>query len=97
MEQDAENENLLYQNDPNPFNLNTNIKFELKEGNRVKLTIFDIHHERIGVFIDEKLSAGVYVYNWTPNNLPEGVYNYRIDIGDFTDSKKLIYYNDKGE
>jgi chromosome partitioning protein len=93
--QDVQNDHYLYQNYPNPFNYNTIIKFELKEGNRVKLTIFDIHHEPIGVSIDEKLSAGVYEYNWFPNDLPEGVYYYRIDIGDFTDSKKLIYYTDK--
>ena len=92
---EVKNDYFLYQNDPNPFNLNTNIKFELKVGNRVKLTIFDIHRERIGVFLDEKLSAGVYEYNWLPHDVPEGVYYYRIDIGDFTESKKMIFYTDK--
>jgi len=97
LRQETENDYKLYQNDPNPFNFNTYIKFELKDGNSVKLTIFDIHHECIGVFIDEKLSAGVYEYNWAPRELREGVYYYRLDIGNYTDSKKMIFYTDKGE
>lgn len=95
LDQPPENDCMLYQNIPNPFKSNTNFLFELKEQNKVKLSIMNIHREPVIVLIDEILAGGVYQYNWTPRNLPDGVYYYRLDAGDLNDTLKLIYYKDK--
>jgi chromosome partitioning protein len=95
LDQAAENDIMLYQNIPNPFKTNTNILFELKEQNKVKLSILNIHRDLVTVLIDEDMNGGVYQYNWTPRNLQDGVYYYRLDAGDLNDTLKLIYYKDK--
>jgi chromosome partitioning protein len=93
--QPAEHECYLYQNVPNPFNMNTSIKFEIKNDNKVKLTILNIHREVRELLIDEYLSSGVYEYNWEPRNLEDGVYYYRLDSGELNDTLKLIYFKEK--
>ncbi len=95
LEQAAEHDCMLYENIPNPFKLNTNILFEIKKENKVKLSILNLQRELITVLIDEVLNGGVYQYFWTPRNLPEGVYYYRLDAGDNNDTQKMIYYKDK--
>jgi hypothetical protein len=92
IDREPENSNLLYENDPNPFNLNTIIKFEIKEENRVKLTILDIRREEIGTVLDKNLSPGVYQYKWIPQNIPDGVYYYRLEAGSFHETQKMLYY-----
>jgi hypothetical protein len=90
-----ENDCYLYQNIPNPFNISTNIRFEIKHDNKVKLTILNIHREFVSELIDQELTTGVYEYNWEPRDLPDGVYYYRLDSGDLNDTLKLIYFKDK--
>jgi photosystem II stability/assembly factor-like uncharacterized protein len=85
----------LYQNYPNPFNSTTKIKFEIKKGVRskksgVKLIIYDITGKEIATLVNEQLNSGTYDVNFDGNKLPSGIYIYKLSIGDFVDTKKLI-------
>jgi hypothetical protein len=40
--------------------------------------------------VNENKAAGEYEIQWNPNNVPSGVYVYRLQAGDFVVSKKFI-------
>lgn len=81
---------LLEQNYPNPFNPSTNIQFALPQSGYVTLEIFGVTGERVDVLISEELSAGKYNYAWDGSNLTSGIYLYRLDAGNFVETRKMI-------
>lgn len=81
----------LHQNYPNPFNPITNIKYEIIKNNSVvSLTVYDVTGRSIIDLVDEKQNKGVYEINFNANSFSSGVYFYRLEAGDFTDSKKMV-------
>jgi photosystem II stability/assembly factor-like uncharacterized protein len=80
----------LYQNYPNPFNPSTTIKFDLVKASNVELSVFDITGKFIGNLVNEKLNAGSYEYSWNAEELPSGVYFYRLTAEDFSSVKRMI-------
>lgn len=80
----------LSQNYPNPFNPNTTIKFDLPVSGLIKLSVYDILGREIETLINEDLKAGTYLVNWNASNYPSGIYFYRIETRDFTETKKMI-------
>lgn len=81
----------LAQNFPNPFNPATRIRFTLAQPGRASLKIFDVLGREVATLVDEMKSAGEHAVQWTPENLPAGVYIYRLQASDVVESKKLIY------
>ncbi len=80
----------LYQNYPNPFNPSTKIKFDIPKGSLVKLKVFDILGREVAELVNEKLNAGVYEYEWNGAGLTSGVYFYRLEAGEFTETKRMV-------
>jgi hypothetical protein len=84
----------LYQNYPNPFNPTTVIGFQLPKDNYVSLKVYDILGNEITTLINEEKSAGLHTieFDWGSNNndLSSGVYFYRLQAGDYIDTKKMI-------
>ena len=80
----------LYQNYPNPFNPVTQINYELRMTNFVKLQVYDILGKTVAVLLNEKQSPGSYKVEFNADNLPGGVYFVRMEAGDFTDVKRMI-------
>jgi photosystem II stability/assembly factor-like uncharacterized protein len=85
---------LLYQNYPNPFNPTTKIRFEipLRKGGEgvVSLKIYDITGREIQTLVNEKLNTGTYEVLFDGSNSASGIYFYRLNAGDFSQTKKLI-------
>ncbi len=91
---------MLGQNYPNPFNPTTN--FELRIGNFsakggsasggefVSLKVFDILGREVATLVDERRQPGVYTVRWEASALPSGVYFYRLNAGNFVQTKKMI-------
>ena len=50
----------LYQNYPNPFNPTTKIKFALPFDSRVKISVYNVLGELIGVLLDEVRTVGYH-------------------------------------
>ena len=80
----------LLQNYPNPFNPGTTIEFSLPKSDWVTLKIFNILGQEVAVLVSENLSAGSYKYDWAASGLASGVYYYRLDAGEFNQTKKLL-------
>lgn len=80
---------LLSQNYPNPFNPQTTIKFEIPFGNHVKLSIYNMLGQEIKTLINEYKTAGKYLINLEATDLSSGNYFYKIETGNFIDTKKL--------
>jgi len=56
----------------------------------VSLKVFDILGREIATLVNEKREAGSYSVLWNAENMPGGVYFYRIEAGQFVQTKKLI-------
>jgi hypothetical protein len=80
----------LHQNYPNPFNPTSTIEFSLPKTGFVTLRIYNILGEEVETLVLEKLNAGKYKYNWDAGALASGLYLYRIQAGDYVESKKMI-------
>ncbi|MCC6254603.1 MAG: T9SS type A sorting domain-containing protein, partial [Ignavibacteriaceae bacterium] len=66
------------------------IKYSLKDEGRVTVKIFNTLGEEIRTLVDEIKSAGNYNLEFNANNLPSGVYIYRLQSGEFVSSKKML-------
>ncbi len=82
---------MLFQNFPNPFNPTTAIKFYLPHQAHVTMKIFSITGKEVETLVDGFVPSGQHKIYWTPKNLASGVYLYRFQAGNFSDTKKLIF------
>ena len=80
----------LGQNYPNPFNPATTITFGLPSKSFVSLKVFDVLGREVSVLLSEELSAGTYSRRWNARGLASGVYFYRLQAGDYVETKKLM-------
>ena len=80
----------LSQNYPNPFNPSTTINYELPKESFVKLVVYNILGERITTLVNEQNKAGRYEVKFNAKNVPSGVYLYRIQAGEFINTKKML-------
>ena len=89
------NQYLLHQNYPNPFNPITTLRYNVPEKILVSISIFDISGNLIKMLVNEVKSAGFYSARWDAINdkgqpISAGVYFYKIQAGNFGDTKKMI-------
>jgi hypothetical protein len=86
----------LEQNYPNPFNPSTNITFHLAKAENVTLSIFDVSGRMVNTLVNEPYAAGHHKVVWdgldSQGNLTAGgMYFYRIQTSDFTETKKMVF------
>jgi hypothetical protein len=80
----------LYQNYPNPFNPSTKINYSVPQTSNVVIKVFDILGNEIETLVNEEKAIGTYEINWYAENLPSGIYFYRLQAGSFIETKKMI-------
>ena len=83
-------EYLLSQNYPNPFNSSSIIKYSIPKSSQVTLKIFNTLGEELETLVNEEKPVGTYEVNWNAANLPSGVYFYRLQAGEFVQTRKMI-------
>ena len=81
---------LLLQNFPNPFNPHTLINYQLPVGGNVSLKVYDILGNEIKTLVAGYKPAGKYTVEFNAAGLPSGVYFYRLRVGNYTDTRKMI-------
>jgi len=80
----------LRQNFPNPFNPTTAIRYQLPADSFVDLSIFNLLGQKVATLVTERQPAGDYNVEWDASGLASGVYLYRLEAGEFVQTKKLI-------
>ena len=80
----------LSQNYPNPFNPTTRIDYNILHKSDVKITVFDMLGKVVTTFNKSQQDPGNHFVIFDARNLASGVYYYKIQAGDFTDTKKML-------
>ncbi|MDP4115492.1 MAG: T9SS type A sorting domain-containing protein [Bacteroidota bacterium] len=80
----------IEQNYPNPFNPSTSIRFQLPKESRVNLKIYNMLGQEVAVLINETMEAGFKYVKFDASKLSSGTYLYRIEAGEFTQTKKMV-------
>jgi hypothetical protein len=78
------------QNYPNPFNPSTEITFAIPKASHVSLTIVDALGRVQADLVDGERSSGRYSVSWNASNFPSGIYFYRLQAGEFVETKKML-------
>jgi len=83
----------LEQNYPNQFNPSTVISWQLAVGSNVTLKIYDILGNEVATLVNEERQAGMHNFELEMRNyeLSGGVYYYRLQAGNFVQTKGMIY------
>jgi hypothetical protein len=80
----------LFTNYPNPFNPTTIISWYSSIDGFVTLDIFDILGRRIEILVNENKLSGNHYIEFDGQNLPSGIYFYKIQTGDFINIRKMV-------
>jgi len=78
------------QNYPNPFNPSTSIKIQIPVTSHVTVKIYNILGKEVATLIDEQKAAGIYTIALDAGDLPCGVYFYRVQAGNFIETRKAV-------
>jgi streptogramin lyase len=80
----------LHQNYPNPFNPTTTIKFDVRTSGNISLKVFDVLGREVEVIVNEYLKSGSYSVQFSGDNLPSGVYYYKLRAESFSETKRML-------
>jgi hypothetical protein len=80
----------LNQNYPNPFNPSTVIAYSIPNASNVKLSVYNAIGQVVNVLENGFKSAGNYTVNFNASNLPSGLYFYKIEAGQFSQTRKMM-------
>lgn len=80
----------LRQNYPNPFGGDTRIPFELERPEHVTLDVFDLLGRRVTTLVDEPRTAGPHAVVWAADQVPNGMYIYRLRTGSRVETRRML-------
>ena len=86
---------VLHPNYPNPFNPETQIRFEIPYAGNVDLSIYNLLGMKVRTLYAGQKSAGVFEYKWDGKNdhnqsVSGGVYIYKLQGGQQMQMRKMI-------
>ena len=77
----------LHQNFPNPFNPNTSISFDIKEGETGVLSIYNIKGQLI---VTKEFETGSHSYTWDASDQASGIYLYKLHTDSYSKMIKML-------
>jgi hypothetical protein len=80
----------LAQNYPNPFNPTTTISYSLPVGGTVFLKVYSLDGREVATLVQENQSVGEHAVRFDASHLASGVYIYRLQLGGFAQTRKLV-------
>ncbi len=87
----------LEQNFPNPFNSTTYIKFNIPvcsscggKNPFVIIKVYDISGKELKTLVKDYKQPGTYQISFNAKEFSSGVYFYRMEAGDFSETKKFV-------
>jgi len=79
----------LLQNSPNPFEIQTSIRFDLPFDTHVTMEIFNVLGEKVEVLFSKDMNAGEYNIQFNAEKYRAGEYFYRLSTPEFTSVKTM--------
>jgi len=80
----------LEQNFPNPFNSNCTIQYSIPDDGNMVMELFNSIGEKVGTLVNKFHTKGAYTVNLSSDNLPSGIYLYKLQTESKFLAKKLI-------
>ena len=80
----------LVGNYPNPFNPSTVVRFALPEGQHVRLAVFNLLGQQVGVLADGYHEAGIHDVRFDAAELASGVYLARLETARETSHLNMV-------
>lgn len=80
----------LYPAYPNPFNLETTIRFNLPKQGVAKLKVYNALGQEVTTLVDGHLRAGEHQVRWTADNVASGTYLIRLSFEDYSETQKVV-------
>jgi hypothetical protein len=85
----------LFQNQPNPFNPQTQISYYLPKDCQVQVTIYNVLGRKVNALYHGYQSAGTHTLTWNGRDddgalLGSGIYFYRLKTEEFDQTKKMV-------
>jgi len=85
----------LHQNYPNPFNPITTLRYDLAENSYVNVTVYNMLGGEVKTLVNSAQDAGFKSVIWNATNnqgnpVSAGVYLYKIQAGEFVQTKKMV-------
>ncbi len=80
----------LEQNYPNPFNPSTTIEYTIPQNGFVSLKVFNVLGKEVATLVNGQNESGKHEVDFDATSLNSGVYFYRIESGNFVETKKLV-------
>ncbi|UCD95470.1 MAG: T9SS type A sorting domain-containing protein [Candidatus Zixiibacteriota bacterium] len=86
---------VLHPNKPNPFNPTTYIAYDVPKASHVRIDIINILGRKITTLVNEEKTPGRYETVWHATDesgikVASGIYLYRMQAGDFIQTKKMM-------
>jgi len=75
---------------PSPFNVQTNITYDLGQAGPVRLEVFNIQGRKVGTLVDAEQSAGRHSVTWDASEFSSSVYFCKLTVGDFTEVRRMM-------
>ena len=79
----------LLQNYPNPFNPSTTISFEQPRAETVTIKVYNALGVEVATVTDGFFEQGLHEFVWQADDLPTGIYFYRVRAGNFSASRQM--------
>ena len=80
----------LSQNYPNPFNPSTKIRFTIPTTSQLRLNVYNMLGEYIRTIASGEYSPGFYEIDFEANDLPSGIYIYKLETTNLSIIKKML-------
>ena len=80
----------LWQNYPNPFNPTTKISYQIPVASQVSIKVFDVLGNEVRTLVNEVKPEGYYEIEFKADNIPSGIYFYKMQTRNFTAVNKMI-------
>lgn len=87
----VQEEFMLYQNFPNPFNPSTQIVYSVPTAAAVRLSVFDLLGQELEVLVNETKEVGNHSTQFNASRYSSGIYFYTLRTQKYSSVKRMIF------
>ncbi len=87
---DPTSSNILGANYPNPVSTTTDISYNLESSGPVTMNVFNALGQNVGTVVNSIQGAGQHIATFNAGTLPDGIYYYTIQSGEFTATNAMV-------